>query len=119
MKTIRHNKRSKDHLLHIETDLGIINIRVGLTDMDGREVESISFKPDNYAGEVPVVLDGYSNTRFIRGGVEKDAEKTTPSKGVLLDILSRLLDEANMMARYEDCDISVLDEAKRIIEESK
>lgn len=36
-----------DNLLHIETDGGIINIRVGLTDEQGRQVTTISISPDD------------------------------------------------------------------------
>ena len=37
------------NLLHIETDGCIVNIRVGLTDADGRQVTSVRVSPDNYA----------------------------------------------------------------------
>lgn len=30
-----------DQLLHVETPLGIVNIRTGLHDMEGRRVESV------------------------------------------------------------------------------
>jgi hypothetical protein len=65
MKTISHTSKSKDKLLHIETDLGIINIRVGLTDTEDRRVESIEIIRNNYAGEPKVILDGYTNSRLI------------------------------------------------------
>ena len=65
MKTISLTSKSKDHLLHIETDLGIINIRVGLTDTNGQRVESVEIIPNGYAGEPPVTVDGYKNTRLI------------------------------------------------------
>jgi hypothetical protein len=65
MKTISHTSKSKDKLLHIETDLGIINIRVGLTDTEGRRVESIEIIRNNYAGKPKVILDGYTNSRLI------------------------------------------------------
>lgn len=92
MKTISHTARSKDHLLHIETDLGIINIRVGLKDMDGRPVESISFVPDDYAREDPVMLDGYSNTRFIR--VKKESEFAREHTTIPTTLLEELLQAA-------------------------
>jgi hypothetical protein len=65
MKTVLHTSKSRDKLLHIETDLGIINIRVGLIDTEGRRVESIEIIRNNYAGEPKVTLDGYTNSRLI------------------------------------------------------
>ena len=62
MKTIVHKKG----LLHVETPNGIVNITVGLTDNEGRSVDSIECLPDRYVGEPKVTLDGYSNTRMIR-----------------------------------------------------
>ena len=62
MKRINHSKG----LLHIETPNGIVNIRVGLTDFNGRKVDSIEIIPDRYAGEKKVKLSGYANTRLIR-----------------------------------------------------
>jgi hypothetical protein len=58
MKTIVHNKG----LLHVETPLGIVNIYVGLHDSNGRRVENVQFRPNDYAGENKVVLRG---TRFV------------------------------------------------------
>jgi hypothetical protein len=56
----------KNEVLHIETDLGIINIRTGLTDMKGRRVDSIEIIPDRYAGELKKrVIPGKYNTRII------------------------------------------------------
>jgi hypothetical protein len=65
MKTISHTNRSKDKLLHIETDLGIVNIRVGLYDLKGRRVDSIEVIPSSYAGEHKIKRIGYCNTRLI------------------------------------------------------
>jgi len=53
-------------VLHVETPLGIVNIRVGLTDMRGRAVESIQVIPDGHAGEKKIIRRGYSNTRLIQ-----------------------------------------------------
>lgn len=47
----------KQHL-HIETPLGIINVRTGLRDDRDREVVSVSMIPDQYAGECPVMING-------------------------------------------------------------
>ena len=53
-------------ILHVETPLGIINIRVGLADGTGRAVDSIEVIPNNYAGEPKVLRKGYANTRLVR-----------------------------------------------------
>ncbi len=63
MRRITHYGR-KDPLLHIETPLGIVNIRVGLTNMDGNKVESIEVIPDR-PEEGTIHLDGLHNTRLI------------------------------------------------------
>lgn len=58
IKRIRHRVsprgRKAATILHIETNLGIINIQVGLSDAAGRRVESIEIIPD-----FGVTLDGY------------------------------------------------------------
>lgn len=53
-------------LLHVETPNGIVNIRAGLSDRMGREVDSVETIPDRYAGERKVIVSGRSNTRLIR-----------------------------------------------------
>lgn len=45
MKRIVHDDDAKDNLLHIETELGIVNIRVKLKDFQGNRVESIEILP--------------------------------------------------------------------------
>ena len=52
-------------LVHIETPLGIINIRAGLSDQKGRKVDSIEILKNEYVGENKVRLDGYVNSRLI------------------------------------------------------
>lgn len=47
MKTIRHGRNARDKLLHIEADGVLVNIHVGLTDMDGRHVTNVSVSPDD------------------------------------------------------------------------
>lgn len=54
-----------DKCLHVETPLGIVNIRIGLRDADGRRVDSIEVIPNQYVGEPEVTLNGLSNTRLI------------------------------------------------------
>lgn len=52
-RNISLSSRSKKTLLHIEAPGCIINIRVGLTDMDGREVTNVSVMANGnrYAGD--------------------------------------------------------------------
>lgn len=47
-------------LLHLETPLGIINIRPGLRNVDDHPVDSIEILPSN-----GIDIDGYINTRLI------------------------------------------------------
>ena len=65
MKTIQHRNTAKDKTLHIETELGIITVRVGLYDTDGNEVESIQISFDKGEG---IILDGQRNNRLIKKG---------------------------------------------------
>lgn len=59
-------------LLHVETPLGIVNIRAGLTDSLGRRVDSIETLPNDYAGEPRVEIAGLANTRLIEEAVSDD-----------------------------------------------
>jgi len=69
MRTVTFHKGNRsDDLLHIETDGCIVNIRVGLTDNEGRKVTSIEILKDNYAGESVYALDGHVNTRVLKLG---------------------------------------------------
>ncbi len=69
MKTINHHSTSRNRLLHIETDGCIVNIRCGLTDMDGHDVTSVEILADQYKGE-EWDLDGHVNNRVIRRSIE-------------------------------------------------
>jgi hypothetical protein len=60
MRTISLTRRCRKRLLQVETDLGIINIWVGLHDQYGGEVERIEIRPDD-----GVSLDGSASTRLI------------------------------------------------------
>jgi len=51
--------------LHVETPLGIVNIRVGLADRRGRLVDSIEVIPD-HAGEAKIARRGFANTRLVQ-----------------------------------------------------
>lgn len=55
-----------NELIHVETPLGIVNIRVGLSDRLGRAVDSIEVIPDEYCGERKVVRRGYGITRLVQ-----------------------------------------------------
>ena len=55
----------KSGMLHVETPLGIVNITVGLTDMNGRRVDSVQVIPDRAIGEKKIIRRGYHNTRMI------------------------------------------------------
>lgn len=52
-------------MLHVETPLGIVNIRVDLTDRHGRRVVSVEVLESVFAGEAKVMRRGYVNTRLI------------------------------------------------------
>lgn len=57
-------------VLHVETPLGIVNVRAGLHDSEGRRVDSVEILPNRYAGEPAVELDGYANSRLIEAKEE-------------------------------------------------
>jgi hypothetical protein len=65
MKKDRTVRMRDGELLHVETPLGIVNIRTGLHDADGRRVESVAITTNDYVGESRVTLDGYANSRLI------------------------------------------------------
>jgi hypothetical protein len=65
---------ARDNLLHIETEGGIVNVRVGLRDRDGRPVTSVEIIPDQYAGET-WELDGYRNNRLLGPNPETEREE--------------------------------------------
>lgn len=62
----RHIVLKDGELLHVETPLGIVNVRTGLHDFQGRAVDSIEVMPDQYIGERKVVRRGLGNTRLIQ-----------------------------------------------------
>lgn len=47
MKRIAHGARSRDRVLHIEADGVLINIEIGLADVEGHRVTAISVSPDD------------------------------------------------------------------------
>jgi hypothetical protein len=61
MKTVN----LEDGLLHVETPLGVINIRAGLTDSMGRRVDSITVTPDEITSGKKIIRRGYYNTRMV------------------------------------------------------
>lgn len=58
--------RKSTRILHVETELGIVNIHIGLHDDDGHDVESVELLPDDYSGEPQVRVDGHARARFVR-----------------------------------------------------
>jgi hypothetical protein len=59
-------------IVHVETELGIVNIYLGLCDDEGRRVESIELLADDIYGEPKVTVDGWVRSRFVQ---EKKAVK--------------------------------------------
>jgi hypothetical protein len=92
VKRVQHHPTtrgdSRDNLLHVETDGCIVNIRVGLTDTQGRRVTSVEVIPDNYAGE-EWHLDGTENNRVVEGPSRKPAIR---------------VNNANLAAACDRCD---------------
>lgn len=68
MRRITHYGK-RDNLLHVETPLGIVNIRVGLRNAKGQRVESIELVPNRFAGHPEVWTDEHGRhiacLRFI------------------------------------------------------
>jgi hypothetical protein len=56
MKRIKAMKAGT--IVHVETPLGIVNIRVGLSDAKGRAVDAVEIIPCNYVGEKMVIRKG-------------------------------------------------------------
>ena len=50
-------------IIHVETELGIVNVRLGLSDPEGRDVEAVEMIADDYSGEPTVSIVG---RRFVR-----------------------------------------------------
>src|SRR5512135_3306606 len=57
IKRLVISKRSRFRVLHVETPNGIVNIRCGLSDAEGRTVDAVEIFPD-YGCRV----DGFHNT---------------------------------------------------------
>lgn len=84
MRRISFYKNNKsDDLLHIETEGCIVNIRVNLHNTAGKEVTSISIKPD-VGTEENWMLAGTLNNRVIKGGTLDD-DPTSPER-VIADL---------------------------------
>ncbi len=54
MSEIKRVIPGRSRIVHVETELGIVNVYVGLTDSEGHRVERVEMIPNQYAGE-PVV----------------------------------------------------------------
>ena len=65
LRTVALSTKSRSDGLHIETPLGIVNIRHKLQMRDGSRVVSIEVIPNAYPNERPVRLDGFTNTRLV------------------------------------------------------
>ena len=52
--------------VHVETELGIVNIQLGFRDDHGRKFEAIMVHPDQYIGEPKVVTRGGKTIRMVR-----------------------------------------------------
>lgn len=64
LRTITLTEKSRGDGLHIETPLGIVNIRHKLGGFD-RRVVSIEILPNRYHNEPAVRLDGFTNNRLV------------------------------------------------------
>jgi hypothetical protein len=53
--------RRKDRIIHVETELGIVDVYLRLHDASGRRVERVEIIPNGYAGEPCVTLEGGSS----------------------------------------------------------
>jgi hypothetical protein len=60
MQRVKIGRRTR--ILHIETELGVINVHLGLSDHRGRRVEAVMMNPNQYAGELVVKRVGL---RFV------------------------------------------------------
>lgn len=69
MKTVTASK--KKSVIHVETELGIVNIYTHLHDESGRRVETVEFIPNEYAGEPKINTD--NNIRRVRFVEEVEA----------------------------------------------
>ena len=58
MERMKRVTVGRARIVHIETELGIVNIHVGLRDAQGRRVETVVLIPNQYAGEPTVTVDG-------------------------------------------------------------
>jgi hypothetical protein len=66
MRIISFYKNNRSgNVLHIETEGCIVNIRIGLRNMQGKEVTSVEVLADKYADE-EWLLDGTVNNRVIK-----------------------------------------------------
>ena len=57
-------------IVHVETELGIVNIFLGLRDRLGRKVEAVEMRADNLAGESLVRRVGrrFVQLKTVKGG---------------------------------------------------
>ena len=63
---------SKTDCIHVETELGIINIRPNLHNITGQRVVSVEVLVNKYAGEKAVFLRGNVNTRLVEAAKKRN-----------------------------------------------
>lgn len=73
-KRLAHAKWLNENCLHIETQLGIVNVYVGLHDLKGRRIESVEIIPDTKEKGAPVgaTVEGkkYHRVRIIENTLD-------------------------------------------------
>jgi hypothetical protein len=78
------DRNRSGNLLHIETDGCIVNIRVGLRDVDGRQVTSVHISPDNYdESGGKWVLDGSRVVQLLDGETKLPVHASGPAGTVV------------------------------------
>ena len=82
---MRHIKtlQLEEGMLHVETPLGIVNIRVGLTDLAGHPIDSIVVLPDE-----DVRRAGLANTRLVGNGAAAGGMHSLKPVMKLLELLN-------------------------------
>ncbi len=99
MKSITHGANARDNLLHIEADGVLVNIRVGLEDIEGHRVTAISISPDDdqRGGDAEGRKWYRDGDRIIRLHVGESPPKAKPgalSDREALDQIATLLGDA-------------------------
>ena len=56
----------RDGCFHVELPNCIVNMRPGLSDLEGRPVDSVEIIPNSYAGEEVQVIPDVRNVRVVK-----------------------------------------------------